>query len=178
MVSVNVAEPRVVDTARGPVPSGIFKEPVAGPRLLRTLNVDGDRQADLRVHGGPDKAVYCYPVEHYAFWAEDLGREAGTPGWFGENLTLRGFLETDVRVGDVFAVGAARVQVTGPRSPCFKLAAKMAVRGFERTFLRSGRCGWYARVLAEGLVAAGDAVEMVTSGEGPTVLAALRDEYG
>jgi len=172
--AVNAGMPKLLETAQGPVMSGIVKTPASGPLMLRTLNFEGDRQADLRVHGGPDKAVYCYPFEHYAFWAADLGRAAEPPGWFGENVTLEGLLETDVRLGDVYRVGAARIQVTKPRSPCFKLAGRMGVRGFERRFQRSGRSGWYARVLTEGLVGAGDAVTGESAGDGPTVAEAFR----
>jgi len=171
--SVNVAEPTVLQTAHGLVPSGIHKLPVTGPVMLRTLNFDGDRQADLTVHGGPDKAAYCYAHEHYAWWAAELGRAAGEPGWFGENLTLTGLLEGAVRLGDVYRVGSARVQVSQPRTPCFKLAAKMGVRGFERRFMLSGRSGWYVRVLAEGLIAAGDALVQESVGEGPSIAQSL-----
>jgi len=149
--AVNAGMPKLLETAQGPVMSGIVKTPASGPLMLRTLNFDGDRQADPRVHGGPDKAVYCYPFEHYAFWASDLGRAAEAPG-----------------------CGAARIQVTKPRSPCFKLAGRMGVRGFERRFQRSGRSGWYARVLTEGLVGAGDAVTGESAGDGPTVAEVFR----
>jgi len=181
VVSVNVAEPTMMATSHGPVLSGIGKMPAAGPVMLRWLNLDGDRQADLTVHGGRDKAVYCYAFEHYAWWAAELGREPGEPGWFGENLTLTGLLEDAVRIGDIYRVGAARLQVTQPRSPCFKLAGKMGVRGFERRFMLSGRSGWYARVLTEGLVAAGDRMAFESPGDGPTVQAAFgrgRGEQG
>ena len=173
VVSVNVSEPTMMETAKGPVLSGIAKVPAAGPVMLRFLNFDGDRQADLTVHGGRDKAVYCYPLEHYATWAAELAREPGGHGWFGENLTTSGLLESSVRLGDVLRVGAARVQVTQPRWPCFKLAARMQRRGFERMFMKSGRSGWYARVLEEGLVTAGDEMVRESGGDGPTILESL-----
>jgi MOSC domain-containing protein YiiM len=173
IVAVNVGVPKLIGTAMGPVMSGIVKTPVSGPLMLRTLNFDGDAQADLGVHGGVAKAVYCYPHEHYAPWAAELARAAGGPGWFGENITTEGLLETTVRIGDVLRVGRARVEVTRPRSPCFKLAGRMGVRGFERMFQRSGRSGWYAMVLEEGLVGAGDVVVREAQGDGPTIAEAF-----
>jgi MOSC domain-containing protein YiiM len=176
VVSVNVGQPALLETPQGPVMSAIRKAPASGPHLLRVLNLDGDRQADLTVHGGADKAVYCYPREHYAWWAAELGRPEGAPGWFGENLTTEGLVESSVRIGDVFRIGGARVQVTQPRTPCFKLAAHLGVRGFERMFYRSGRSGWYLRVLEEGLVSAGQVMVRESAGGGPTVEAMRRAE--
>ena len=175
VLSVNVAEPRLIETGQGLVMSGIDKQPVKGARMMRALGFEGDRQANLAVHGGPYKAVYVYPHEHYADWAAELSREAGAPGWFGENLTTTGLLETTVRIGDALRVGGALVEVTQPRTPCFKLTAKMRVHGFERMFHRSGRSGWYVAVLEEGLVQAGDAVTLEATAGGPTVLEALRE---
>jgi MOSC domain-containing protein YiiM len=148
-----------METYQGVVPSGMIKRPVSGPVVVRTLNLDGDGQADLSVHGGPDKAVYVMPVEHYPLWRAELGRDDLAPGWFGENLTIEGLGEDEARVGDVLRVGTAAFQVTQARIPCFKLAARMGDPGFARTFLRSGRTGWYVRVLREGVLAAGDPVE-------------------
>ena len=178
IVSVNVAEPAPLVTRHGPTTSAIGKRPVAGRVMVRRLNLDGDRQADLSVHGGPDKAVYCYAAEHYGPWAAELERAALPWGTFGENLTTRGLLETEVRLGDVLRAGSALLEVSQPRSPCFKLAAVIGVRGFERAFLHSGRTGWYARVLEEGDVGPGDAIERVTRGDGPTVWEAVRQAYG
>jgi MOSC domain-containing protein YiiM len=169
VVSLNVGIPRPLRTGKGTVLSGIVKTPVTGARMVRVENVEGDGQADRTVHGGPDKAVYCYPFEHYALWASELARDDLGPGMFGENLTVAGVNEMVVCVGDILRVGAARLQVTRPRQPCFKLAAHMGRPDFPRLFLASGRTGWYTRVLEEGLVSAGDGVRREEQGHGPTV---------
>ena len=129
-------------------------------------NLDGDGQADLTVHGGVDKAVYAYPLEHYAHWTAALGRDDLAPGRFGENLTTEGLLEDDVLVGDVLRVGSALLEVSQPRVPCFKLAARMGDPAFARPFLRSGRVGFYLRVLEQGELGAGDAIVRERRGEG------------
>jgi MOSC domain-containing protein YiiM len=161
LVSVNVSLPRVVAASNGPVETGIFKTEVEGRVMLRKLNLDGDRQADLRFHGGEHKAVYAYPVEHYARWKTELGRETMHSGQFGENFTVEGMLERDVCIGDTFRIGGAMVQITQPRVPCFKLGIKMGDPTFVKRFLRSRRSGFYLRVLEEGEVGAGDAIERV-----------------
>lgn len=125
----------------------------------RTL--EGDRQVDLRVHGGEHKAIYCYPYEHYARWREALQREELPMGQFGENFTTEGLLETEVHIGDRFRVGEIEVEVTQPRVPCFKLGIAVEDPGFVKTFLESERCGFYLRVLQEGLVTAGDRFERI-----------------
>jgi MOSC domain-containing protein YiiM len=163
LVSVNVAEPRVIGTRHGrPVLSAIAKRPVAVATLrLDTLNLEGDRQADLRVHGGPDKAIYAYPAEHLPHWNDEFGgdplrpsaqaRPFG-PGTFGENLTTTGWLEDMVRIGDVWSWGEALLQVTQPRAPCFKLAMVTGHPELVKRFVESGRTGWYLRVLRPGTV--------------------------
>jgi len=161
VVSVNVSLPHTVAGPSGPVETGIFKTPVEGRVTVRTLNLDGDGQADLRFHGGADKAVYAYPVEHYAYWKTELQREAMPHGLFGENLTVEGALESEVCVGDTFRAGTALVQITQPRVPCFKLGIKMGDAAFVKRFLRSRRSGFYLRVVEEGAVAAGDAFDRV-----------------
>jgi MOSC domain-containing protein YiiM len=161
LISVNVGRPRPVPHEGRVVSTGIFKEPVAGPVFLRRLNLGGDGQADLRVHGGADKAVYVYPFEHYAFWENELGRHDFSHGQFGENFTITGWLEVTVCIGDEFQVGEARVQVTQPRSPCFKLGIRMGDNQFPARFAAANRTGFYLRVLREGRVAAGDAIERV-----------------
>jgi MOSC domain-containing protein YiiM len=158
VISVNVSLPKVVAAPKGPVETGIFKLPVEGRIAVRTLNLEGDGQADLRFHGGVDKAVYAYPIEHYAYWKDVLQREAMPFGLFGENLTVEGMLERDVCIGDTFRIGTAIVQITQPRVPCFKLGIKMGDPGFVKRFLRSRRSGFYLRVLREGDIGAGDAV--------------------
>ena len=161
LISVNVGLPREITHGGQTVTTGIFKAPVAGPVWLGRQNLKGDGQADLRVHGGADKAVYVYPFEHYAFWAGELGRHDFSHGQFGENFTTEGLLEDEVSIGDVFQIGAARVQVTQPRTPCFKLGIRMAEENFPARFAAANRTGFYLRVLEEGRVAAGDAIARI-----------------
>jgi len=165
IVSLNIGLPRDVVWHGRTVTTGIFKEPVAGRVALRRLNLDGDRQADLTVHGGPFKAVYCYPVEHYAPWTEELGGGALPMGAFGENLTTEGLNEDDVHIGDEFSIGTARVVVTQPRMPCYKLGIRFQDDGMVKRFLASRRTGFYLAVVREGDLGAGDAI--VPAGEDP-----------
>jgi MOSC domain-containing protein YiiM len=159
VVSVNVGRPRIVRWKGRDVTTGIFKEPVDGRVAVRRLNIDGDRQADLAVHGGVAKAVYAYPLEHYACWQEDLGEKLPF-GAFGENLTVEGLpLEHEVAIGDRFRVGSAELVVTQPRLPCYKLGLRFGRENMIRRFLLSGRTGYYLAVTTEGEVGAGDAVE-------------------
>ena len=169
LVSVNVSLPRLAEFRGQAVSTSIFKEPVAGRVRVRRLSLEGDWQADLRSHGGLNKAVYAYPREHYARWSQELGRDDLRPGQFGENLTVEGLTEDAARLGDVFRVGGALLQVTQPRYPCFKLAIKMGDPRFPRRFLASGRTGFCLRVLEEGEVGAGDAVELVEQSDALTV---------
>lgn len=141
--------------------TGIYKEPASGRVRVRRHNLEGDAQADLRVHGGEHKAVYAYPLEHYAHWERELGRSGLAPGAFGENLTTSDLLETEVCIGDVLRAGTAVLQVTQPRTPCAKLAHKFARPQFIKEFLLSGRSGFYLRVVEEGELGAGDTVEFV-----------------
>ena len=158
VVSVNVGLPRTVRSKGREVTTGIFKKPVAGRIPLHRLNFDGDRQADLAVHGGAAKAVYAYPLEHYAFWQEQLQEELPF-GSFGENLTVEGLpLEGHIAVGDRFRVGTAELVVTQPRIPCFKLALRFGRDDMVKRFLASGRTGYYLAVQVEGDVGAGDRV--------------------
>ena len=161
LVSVNVSKPRDVTAHGRTIRTGIFKEPVAGRVFMRALNIDGDGQASLKVHGGIHMAVYAYPHEHYEFWARELGRNDLRSGQFGENLTVTGLLEEEVHIGDRFRIGAAVVEVTQPRVPCSKLAFKMNLPQFPKQFLASGRSGFYLRVLEEGEIGAGDRIERV-----------------
>jgi MOSC domain-containing protein YiiM len=144
-----------------PVSTGIFKEPVAGRVMLRTLNLDGDRQADLSVHGGSSKAVYGYPSEHYEYWRRELPEIELPWGMFGENFTTAGIFESELNIGDKFRVGSAVVMVTEPRMPCYKLALKFGRPDIVKKFLASERTGFYFAVLREGEVGAGDAIEMM-----------------
>ncbi len=160
VVSVNVGQPRRVRWKGRDVTTGIFKTPVDGHVALRRLNLDGDRQADLSVHGGAAKAVYAYPAEHYPFWQEQFGQELPF-GAFGENLTVAGVpLEAEVAFGDRFRIGTAELVVTQPRVPCYKLGLRFGRDDMPERFLASGRYGYYLAVEVEGDVAAGDGVEL------------------
>ena len=162
VISLNVGLPRVVESHGEPVVTGIFKEPVEGPVMLRTLNLDGDRQADLTVHGGISKAVYAYPLEHYEFWRRELPEMELSYGMFGENFTTEGLLENDANVGDRFSVGEAELMVTEPRLPCYKLGIKFGRADIIRKFLQSRRTGFYFAVIKEGQVQAGDELELLS----------------
>jgi MOSC domain-containing protein YiiM len=161
LISINVGLPRVVTLNGEPVSTGIFKEPVAGRVMLRTLNLDGDRQADLSVHGGPSKAVYVYPSEHYDYWKHELPGVKLPWGMFGENFTSAGLFESEVNIGDRFSVGSAVLMVTEPRMPCYKLGIKFGRSDIVKKFLASERTGFYFAVLQEGEVGAGDPIELV-----------------
>src|SRR5205085_1517230 len=135
IISISVSRPRLRMWKGEPVSTGIFKEPVEGRVMLRTLNLDGDRQADLTVHGGPSKAVYAYPSEHYEFWKTELPETQLPWGMFGENFTTEGLLESEVNIGDRFRIGEAEVMVTQPRMPCYKLGIKFGRSDILRRFL-------------------------------------------
>jgi MOSC domain-containing protein YiiM len=158
VLSVNVGLPREVLWRGKPVTTGIFKEPVAGRVPLRRLNLDGDRQADLRVHGGQDKAVYAYPSEFYELWSRERPELELGPGTLGENLTTQGLLDGDVSIGDRFQIGTAELVVTQPRLPCFKLGLRMGRDEFVTEFLERRLLGFYLAVAREGEVTAGDAI--------------------
>lgn len=158
LVSVNCGLPREVDWHGTSVSTSIYKTPVAGRIALRRLNLDGDRQADLTVHGGKDKAVYCYPVEHYDYWKAALSRSELSMGAFGENFTVEGLEESKLLIGERFSIGSAELVVTQPRMPCFKLGIRFGSDRIIRDFLRSGRTGFYLAVVHEGEVGAGDEV--------------------
>jgi MOSC domain-containing protein YiiM len=161
VLSINVARPRIILIGQQQVSTGIFKEPVEGPVMMRRLNLDGDRQADLSVHGGPSKAVYGYPSEHYPYWREVLPGMELPYGMFGENLTTEGMNEEETNIGDQFKIGDAVVMVTQPREPCYKLAAKFRRDDIIKKFFLSGRSGFYFSVVQEGMVQAGDEIEAV-----------------
>ncbi len=161
LISLNVARPRLAVYKGQTINTGIFKQPVSGPAQLRTLNLDGDRQADLSVHGGPYKAVYAYPSEHYPFWQRELPGMELPWGMFGENFTTDGLFEGDLHVGDRLRIGSAIVVVRQPRMPCYKLAAKFQRDDMLARFLASGRSGFYFSVEQEGTVAAGDSFAFV-----------------
>jgi MOSC domain-containing protein YiiM len=162
IISVNVGQPREVVWKGRVVTTAIFKEPVAGRVAVRRYNLDGDRQADLRVHGGPSKAVYAYPSEHYDYWRGELPGMNLPWGMFGENLTTEGLFEDQVNVGDRFRAGSAELTVTEPRLPCYKLGVKFGRDDILKRFLASGRVGFYLTVVGEGELGAGDAVERIS----------------
>ena len=161
LLSVNVSLPKEVVHNGKTVMTGIYKEPVGGRVMVRTLKIDGDGQANLTAHGGIHKAVYAYCFENYAYWESELGRDDFGFGQFGENLTTEGITDDEVHIGDVFRIGGALLEVTQPRNPCAKIVAKMGVKDFAKRFIDSGRCGFYLRVLEEGEIGAGDRIERV-----------------
>ena len=166
LTSVNTGLPRDVIWHGRHVMTGIFKQPVEGRIALTTLNLHGDRQADLSVHGGPHKAVYCYPIEHYDYWRSEWPGEELPLGMFGENFTTSGLSEDSVHIGDRFAVGSAEVVVTQPRLPCYKLGVRFDSDLMVKRFLASGRSGFYLAVRREGQVGAGDDISRAPT---PTV---------
>lgn len=177
LISLNVARPRVVLYKGQSINTGIFKEPVSGTVTLRTLNLDGDRQADLAVHGGPYKAVYAYPSEHYEFWRAELPEANFSWGAFGENFTAEELLERDLHVGDRLRIGAAIVMVRQPRTPCYKLAAKFQRDDMIERFLHSGRSGFYFSVEQEGVVQTGDEFEFLNREPEAVTIAELNRLY-
>jgi MOSC domain-containing protein YiiM len=158
VVSANIGLPREVMWHGRSVSTGIFKEPISGRVALRKLNLDGDRQADLTVHGGEHKAVYCYPSEHYAYWKRELLARQLPFGMFGENFTVDELFEDSLYLGDRFRIGSAEVVVTQPRLPCYKLGIRFADDHMAKRFLASGRSGFYLAVTREGEVGPGDSV--------------------
>jgi MOSC domain-containing protein YiiM len=172
-----VGLPKEIPVRAGSVLTGIFKEPVDGTVRVRSVNLDGDGQADLKVHGGPDKAVYFYPSEHYEFWRRELGREIAEWGAFGENVSTKGILEDGISIGDRLEIGTAVFQVTQPRLPCFKLAAKFERDDIIDTFLNSRRTGFYTRVLREGSIQRGDMITVTERDPGQVTIKEIVDLY-
>ncbi len=162
LISVNVGLPRTVTWKGERVTTVIFKEPVAGHVRVRRVNLEGDRQADLTVHGGVEKAVYAYPMEHYAYWRDQLPAMDLPWGMFGENLTTAGLLEAEINIGDRFRAGTAELIVTEPRVPCYKLGVRFGRADMVKRFLRSGRSGFYFAVEREGELCAGDTIERLS----------------
>lgn len=162
--SLNVGTPALLDHRGKTVSSGIVKTPVTGPLWLSRIGLEGDAQADLKNHGGQEKAVCVYPLEHYPYWEERLGRTLG-PGSFGENFGVEGLMESDVCIGDTYRVGGATVQVSQPRQPCFKLAARHGVKELALWVQETGFTGFYLRCLESGTVSAGDGIEWISRPE-------------
>jgi len=175
IVSINVSMPVVVESAGEKVSTGIFKQSVPGPVVVNTLNIQGDGQADLSVHGGVDKAVYAYSLDHYAYWAQTLQRDALPYGQFGENLTIAGLSESECCIGDRWRIGTVEFAITQPRQPCFKLGIRFGDDEMPKRFAKSGLTGVYLKVLREGMMAVGDEIKVLERGHGNvTVLEAFR----
>ena len=162
ILSVHVGEPRTIFYQGRIISTGIFKAPIATRVRVSALNIEGDRQADLTVHGGPSKAVYVYPSEHYPFWRRELGDEFLAAGAFGENLTSEGLLEQELNIGDRLSVGSVELAVTQPRLPCYKLTVKFNREDIVKRFLRSRRTGFYCAVLREGELGVEDPVTVLS----------------
>ena len=177
LVSINVGLPREVEWREETVRTSIFKEPVAGRVRVGRTNIEGDRQSDLTVHGGADKAVYAYPAEHYAFWRKELPDMDLPWGAFGENFTTEGLIEDSVRIGDQLRIGSAEFVATQPRMPCFKLGIRFGRPDMVKRFLRSGRTGFYLAVAREGEVTAGDTVTLIARGDLAITVAAIVGLY-
>jgi len=163
VISVNVGKPRSIGYNGRFVQTGIFKTPVEGPVQIRRCNVEGDTVSDLRVHGGPYKAVYLYPSEHYSYWTNELSLDELEPGAFGENLTTEGLTEETVHIGDQYRVGTAILQVAQPRMPCYKLALKFERSDMVKLFWRSRRSGIYFSVVEEGHLERGDGIQRIAA---------------
>jgi MOSC domain-containing protein YiiM len=161
VLSVNVGLPRKVLYNGQIINTAIFKDPAKGPIMLRKLNLDGDRQSDLTVHGGIDKAIYSYPIEHYDYWRKQFPDMDLTWGMFGENFTTEGLLEDVVNVGDQFEIGSAKLVATQPRMPCYKLGVRFGRMDVIRRFMTSGRPGIYFKILKEGEVKTGDKIKNI-----------------
>ena len=175
IVSINVGRPRSVEWRGRTVATSIFKEPVTGPVRVQRLNLAGDEQADLSVHGGADKAVYAYPSEHYAYWRDELPGMPLPWGAFGENLTTEGLDESTLRIGDHLSIGSADFLVTQPRLPCFKLGIRFERPDMVKRFQRSARTGFYLAVLREGVISTGDPIQVLSPTEpGITVADVVR----
>jgi MOSC domain-containing protein YiiM len=176
IISVNVGTPKeIARSGSKKILSAIAKTPIEGPVFVRKLNLEGDRQADLSVHGGVNKAVYGYPSEHYAYWEKKFPDRKLAWGYFGENLTTEGLLEKDVHVGDQFDIGSVRLEATQPRFPCYKLGIRFADDSMLKWFLDSEKSGFYFKVLKEGKVDTGDAIKRVRScSNGETITSIVR----
>ncbi len=168
--ALNVSKPKAIVYKGEEVSTGIYKISTAEPLMVRKLNIDGDKQADLTVHGGVDKAVYAFPAEHYSYYQETLKQDPYEPGQFGENLTTEGMLESRVHIGDRYRVGEVVFEVSQPRSPCYKFAIKMGTAESLSVCINSAKTGFYFRVLSEGIVQSGDRIEIDYSNDtAPTV---------
>jgi MOSC domain-containing protein YiiM len=177
IISVNIGLPREVKWKGKTVRTGIFKQPVKDRVMLRSLNLDGDGQADLTVHGGLEKAVYVYPFEHYDYWQSELPDTELTLGNFGENFTTTGLREEELNIGDRFGIGTVKLMVTQPRLPCYKLGIRFGRADMVKRFLASRRTGFYFSVLQEGEVGTGDTLELVSRDDNNITVADITQMY-
>lgn len=171
VLSVNVGLPRIVEYNGEPIATGIFKDSLERVVKVGELNLEGDRQADLTVHGGYYKAVYVYPSEHYPFWRGEYPDMELPFGMFGENLTTEGLTEKDVNIGDRFRIGTAEFIVTQPRVPCFKLGIRFGRVDIIKRFLKSGLSGFYLAIEKTGVLQKDDAIELIGREDGATSIA-------
>ena len=178
LLSINVGRPQIVLRDGEPVSTAIFKAPVKGRVKLQTLNLEGDRQADLSVHGGPSKAVYVYPVEHYDYWRAELPEMDLPWAMFGENFTTKGLNESEINIGDKFQIGSAIVMVTEPRMPCYKLGIRFGRSDIIKRFLASERTGFYLSVLQEGEVGAADQIKIIEQAKDSVRVSDITRLYG
>ena len=177
LLSINVGLPREIPWQGKVVRTSIFKSPVSGNVRVSKLNLAGDQQSDLSVHGGIHKAVYAYPSEHYEFWRKEIPDADLRWGAFGENLTTQGVFEDEARIGDRLRIGSAEFLITQPRMPCFKLGIRFGRPDMVKRFLRSGRSGFYLAVLEEGQIAAGDSIQVLTRDEHGVTVADIVNLY-
>jgi MOSC domain-containing protein YiiM len=177
LTSVNVGLPREVTVGEKTVRTSIWKSPVQGRVRVSTLNLDGDQQSDLTVHGGVDKAVYLYPSEHYAYWRAQLPEVELPWGAFGENFSAEGILEDQIRIGDRLRVGSAEFMVTQPRMPCYKLGIRFNRRDIVKRFLESKRTGFYLAVVREGEVGEGDGIDFIEKQESGVTITEIVSLY-
>ncbi len=177
LLSVNVGLPREIFHEGRMIRTGIYKTPVGEPVRVRALNIEGDQQADLTVHGGPSKAIYVYPAEHYEFWRKELPDIEFPWGSFGENLSTEGLLEKEVGIGDRLCVGSVELVVTEPRLPCYKLGLRFNRDDMVKRFLKSRRTGFYCAVLREGMINADDAIHSLSRDENHITVADITRLY-
>jgi MOSC domain-containing protein YiiM len=178
VLSVNVGLPRLIEYRGEPLATGIYKEPVKGRVAVGEVNLAGDAQADLSVHGGYSKAVYLYPSEHYEFWRNELPEMDLPFGIFGENLTTAGLFETNVYVGDRFRIGTAEFAVTQPRQPCFKLGIRFDRSDIIKRFAKSGRSGFYLAIEKTGDLGAGDEIKFLSRASNqPSISEVVRKRF-
>jgi len=177
LLAIHVGLPQEVFYKGRMIRTGIFKSAVDGPVRVSALNIEGDRQADLTVHGGPSKAIYVYPHEHHVFWRKELPELEFGCGSFGENLSTEGMLEKDLNIGDRFCVGTVELVVTEPRLPCYKLAVKFSRDDMAKRFLKSRRTGFYCAVSREGTISPGDAIHYLSRDENRVTVADITRLY-